>query len=63
MSSTSTLGDIACFNARVLLARVIRSFRRTGDFNTARAILRNARILGTYPANPGSRLRSVPFQA
>jgi hypothetical protein len=61
MSPTS-LSQAACSNARVLLARVIRSFRRTGDFAAARAIIRNARTLGTYPPPPHSRTAFAPLR-
>jgi hypothetical protein len=49
MPRPTTLAEAACHNARFLLARVVRSFRRMGDFDTAREIVRNARMQGTYP--------------
>jgi hypothetical protein len=50
MSRPSTLREAAVANARSLLAYVIRSYRRTGRTSNARLVLRNARLMGTYPA-------------
>jgi hypothetical protein len=50
MFRPSCLRDIACANARTVLANVVWSFRRSGKIEIARSILRNARESGTYPA-------------
>ena len=55
MSMPSTLAEAACLNARKLLADVVRSFRRAGDYDTAREIVRTSRLLGTYPFAPATR--------
>lgn len=50
MPPPANLAHAACRNARFLLARVLRSIRRSGHFADARSLLQNARALGTYPA-------------
>lgn len=50
MLNPTTLTEAAHLNARKLLADVLRSFRRAGDFDMAREILRTSRFMGTYPA-------------
>jgi pentatricopeptide repeat protein len=50
MHRAHSLREIASANRRWMFANVIRSFRRTGDGDRAREILRNARECGTYPS-------------